>query len=117
MKRTVTILGATGSVGQSTLDLIERDRGKFDVLALTARRDVAGLASAARRLGARRAVIADESLLATLKDALVGTEVNPAAGPERIVAADASGAQWTMGALGGSPGPRHAMVGLRQGPK
>src|SRR3546814_7041468 len=98
MKRTVTILGATGSVGQSTLDLIERDRGKFDVLALTARRDVAGLASAARRVGARRAVIADESLLDTLKDALVGTEVKAAAGQDAIVEAAASGADWTMAA-------------------
>src|SRR3546814_6944902 len=98
MKRTVTILGATGSVGQSTLDLIERDRGKFDVLALTARRDVAGLASAARRVGARRAVIADESLLDTLKDALVGTEAKDGGGREEIVEAAAAGADWTTAA-------------------
>src|SRR3546814_10113918 len=117
MKRTVTILGATGSVGQSTLDLIERDRGKFDVLALTARRDVAGLASAARRVGARRAVIADESLLDTLKDALVGTEVKAAAGQDAIVEAAASGADWTMAANVGCAGLRPVMAADRKRPR
>ena len=51
--RTVTILGATGSVGRSTLDLIERNHDRFDVVALTANRDVAGLAEAARRVGVK----------------------------------------------------------------
>jgi 1-deoxy-D-xylulose-5-phosphate reductoisomerase len=60
--RSVTILGATGSVGQSTIDLIARDRDRFDVVALTAHRDVAGLAAAAKRVGARHAIIADASL-------------------------------------------------------
>ena len=75
MTRTVTILGATGSVGQSTLDLIERNAERYEVLALTARQDVAGLAAAARRVDAKRAVIAEESLLGALREALAGTGI------------------------------------------
>jgi 1-deoxy-D-xylulose-5-phosphate reductoisomerase len=66
-RRTVTVLGATGSVGRSTLDLIEREPERFQVLALTARHDVAGLAEAARRVGAQRAVIGDPALYDELK--------------------------------------------------
>ncbi|MGZ8307634.1 MAG: 1-deoxy-D-xylulose-5-phosphate reductoisomerase, partial [Allosphingosinicella sp.] len=62
-QRSVTILGATGSVGRSTLDLIERNGERYEVLAVTAHRDVEGLAEAARRVRAGRAVIADETLL------------------------------------------------------
>lgn len=80
--RSITILGATGSVGQSTLDLIARNREAFDVLAVTARSDVTGLAAAARRVGARRAVIADESRHDELRTALEGSGVEAAA-PER----------------------------------
>ena len=113
--RTVTILGATGSVGQSTLDLIERNADRFDVLALTARRDVQGLAAAARRVGARRAVIADPSLHNALKDALSGSRIETAAGDEAIVEAAASGADWTMAAIVGCAGLRPVMAALRQG--
>ena len=113
--RTVTILGATGSVGQSTLDLIERNADRFDVLALTARRDVRGLAAAARRVGARRAVIADPSLHNALKDALSGSRIETAAGDEAIVEAAASGADWTMAAIVGCAGLRPVMAALRQG--
>lgn len=115
MTRSVSILGATGSVGQSTLDLIERNRERFDVLALTARRDVAGLAAAARRVGARRAVIAEEWLLDSLRDALAGTDVKPSAGQGAIVEAAASGADWTMAAIVGCAGLRPVMAALRQG--
>jgi 1-deoxy-D-xylulose-5-phosphate reductoisomerase len=113
--RSVAILGATGSVGQSTLDLIERNRDRFDVLALTARRDVAGLAAAARRVGARRAVIAEQALLDSLRDALAGTDVEPSAGQDAIVEAAASGADWTMAAIVGCAGLRPVMAALRQG--
>ena len=58
MRRKVSILGATGSIGTSTLDLIERSPERFEVIALTAARDVKGLADAARRTGAKLAVIA-----------------------------------------------------------
>jgi 1-deoxy-D-xylulose-5-phosphate reductoisomerase len=113
--RTVTILGATGSVGRSTLDLIARNRERFDVLALTANRDVAGLAEASRHVGARRAVIADESLLEPLRDALAGSGVEAAAGQEAILEAASSGADWTMAAIVGSAGLGATMAALRGG--
>ena len=114
-KRTVTVLGATGSVGRSTLDLVERNPERFDVLALTARRDVEGLAAAARRVGARRAVIADEACAAALADALEGTGIEAAAGEEAVIEAASSGADWTMAAIVGCAGLRSVMAALEAG--
>ena len=113
--RTVTILGATGSVGQSTLDLIARNPGKFDVLALTARRDVVGLAEGARRVNARRAVIADESLLGALRDALSGTGIEAVAGSSAVTEAASLGADWCMAAIVGTAGLEPVMAALRAG--
>ena len=103
-RRTVTILGATGSVGRSTLDLIERNPERFEVVALTARQDVSGLAEAARRVGARRAVIGDPALYGALKQALDGSNVEAAAG-----------ADWTMAAIVGCAGLRPVMAALEGG--
>ncbi|MFL6856556.1 MAG: 1-deoxy-D-xylulose-5-phosphate reductoisomerase [Allosphingosinicella sp.] len=114
-RRTVTILGATGSVGRSTLDLVARHPERFEVLALTARRDVAGLAEAARRVGARRAVIADESLLPDLREALAGSEVEAAGGEAAVVETAAMGAGWTMAAIVGIAGLAPTMAALRGG--
>jgi 1-deoxy-D-xylulose-5-phosphate reductoisomerase len=114
-RRSVTILGATGSVGRSTLDLIERNRDRFEVLALSAHRDVAGLAAAARRVGARQAVIADESLLGALREALAGTETQASAGEGAILEAAASGAEWTMAAIVGTAGLEPTLAALRGG--
>ncbi|GAA3266202.1 hypothetical protein GCM10020258_34840 [Sphingomonas yabuuchiae] len=77
--RSVTILGATGSVGTSTLDLIEREPDRYRVRALTANCDVAKLAAAAKRTHAELAVVADESCLPDLRAALAGTETRVAA--------------------------------------
>jgi len=113
--RSVTILGATGSVGLSTLDLIERDPERFEVLALTARSDVRGLAEAAKRVNARTAAIGDESLLAPLKEALSGTGIEASAGDEALVEAASSGADWTMAAIVGGAGLRPVMAALKGG--
>jgi len=113
--RTISILGATGSIGRSTLDLIEREGDAFEVLALTAQRDVEGLAAAARRTKARRAVIGDESYYPALKEALAGSDVEPAAGDEAICEAAAFGADWTMAAIVGTAGLKPVMAALRQG--
>ncbi|HEY0625925.1 MAG TPA: 1-deoxy-D-xylulose-5-phosphate reductoisomerase [Allosphingosinicella sp.] len=114
-RRTVTILGATGSVGQSTLDLIERSADRFEVLGLTAHQDVDGLAAAARRVNARKAVIADEALLVPLREALAGTGIEAAAGEQAVVEAAGSGADWTMAAIVGTAGLRPVMTALRGG--
>ena len=70
MTRTISILGATGSVGEQTLDLVRRNRDDWRVVALTANCQVATLAAAAREFGAEIAVVADESCLADLREAL-----------------------------------------------
>jgi 1-deoxy-D-xylulose-5-phosphate reductoisomerase len=114
-RRTVTILGATGSVGRSTLDLIARAPERFEVVALTARRDVAGLVEAARRVGARKAVIADQALLGDLREALSGSGIEAAGGDEAVVEAASSGADWTMAAIVGTAGLRPTMAALETG--
>jgi 1-deoxy-D-xylulose-5-phosphate reductoisomerase len=114
-RRTVAILGATGSVGRSTLDLIERDSSRYEVLAVTAHRDVAGLAEAARRVGARRAVIADPGLLEALRSALAGTATEAAAGEGAVLEAAGSGADWTMAAIVGCAGLAPTMAAVRGG--
>jgi 1-deoxy-D-xylulose-5-phosphate reductoisomerase len=114
-RRSVTILGATGSVGRSTLDLIERNRERFEVLAVTARRDVEGLAEAARRVEASRAVIADETLLEPLRSALAGSGTEAAAGDGAVLEAAAAGADWTMAAIVGTAGLSPTMEAIRGG--
>ena len=85
--KTVSILGATGSIGQSTLDLVQRAPETYKVLALTAAKDVEGLAAAARATNAKLAVIADETLYDALKTALSGSNIGVAAGPQALVEA------------------------------
>ncbi|MES2338451.1 MAG: 1-deoxy-D-xylulose-5-phosphate reductoisomerase [Pseudomonadota bacterium] len=113
--KTVTILGATGSVGTSTLDLIERAPERFRILALTANCDVAKLADAARRTRAERAVVADESCLPALRDALAGTGIEAAGGAQAICDTAAMGADWTMAAIVGCAGLKPVMAALEQG--
>ncbi|URW76596.1 1-deoxy-D-xylulose-5-phosphate reductoisomerase [Sphingomonas donggukensis] len=114
MKR-VTILGATGSVGTSTLDLIERQPDAFDVLALTANCDVEGLAKAAIRTRAQRAVVADEGCLDALQAALAGTGIEAAGGTQAVCDAAAMGADWTMAAIVGCAGLKPVMAALEGG--
>lgn len=115
MNRTVTILGATGSIGQSTLDLIEREPERFQVVALTAHRDVAGLSTAARRTRARRAVVADAALLPELRHALAGTGIEVSAGPGAVVEAASMGAEVTMCAILGCAGLRPVLAAIAGG--
>ena len=115
MSRSVTILGATGSVGRSTLDLVARAGDRFEVVALTAHRDVAGLAGLARRHRPKLAVIGDVALLAELKAALAGTGIEAAAGEGAVADAAASGAEWTMAAIVGTAGLEPVMRALEGG--
>ena len=115
MKRTVTILGATGSIGTSTLDLIERAPEQFEVVALTAGRDVSKLADAARRTKARFAAVADEACGEPLAEALAGSGIESAAGPDAVIHAARMGADWTMAAIVGSAGLAPVMAALEGG--
>jgi 1-deoxy-D-xylulose-5-phosphate reductoisomerase len=113
--RRVSIFGATGSVGTSTLDLIRREPEAFEVVALTAFSDVDGLAAAARECSARIAVIGDERHYSALKDALQGSGVEAAAGDDALVDAAQAGAEWSMAAIVGCAGLRPTMAALKAG--
>lgn len=114
-RRKLSILGATGSIGTSTLDLVERNAEQYDVIALTAHRDVAGLADAARRTGARFAAIGDPGLGDALADALAGSGIETGAGAEAIVDAAAMDSDWTMAAIVGIAGLAPTMAALKRG--
>ena len=111
----VTILGSTGSVGRNTIDLIERNRDAFAVDALTASSNVKLLAEQARRLGARRAVVADGAHYGALKEALAGSGVEAAAGPAAIVEAACMESDWVMAAIVGAAGLAPTLAALRRG--
>jgi 1-deoxy-D-xylulose-5-phosphate reductoisomerase len=100
--RTITILGATGSVGSSTVDLLRRDSGRYRVEAVTAHRDAAALARLARELNVRFAAVADESAYGELKAALSGTGIEVAAGAGAMVEAAQRPADWVMAAITGA---------------
>ncbi|WP_317054653.1 1-deoxy-D-xylulose-5-phosphate reductoisomerase [Roseovarius rhodophyticola] len=114
MKR-VSVLGATGSIGQNTLDLIRRDRDAFEVVALTAGRNVDQLARDAREFQADLAVIGDETQLDALRDALAGTGTKVAAGEQAIIEAGAHPADWVMSAIVGFAGLAPGLAALEQG--
>ncbi|MBN8818062.1 MAG: 1-deoxy-D-xylulose-5-phosphate reductoisomerase [Sphingomonas sp.] len=113
--RTVSVFGATGSVGRSTLDLVGRDPDAFEVLALTANGDVDGLARAAITHRARFAVIADERRYGDLKAALAGTGIEVAAGEGALIEAAERGADWTMAAIVGCAGLAPTLAAVRKG--
>ena len=113
--RRITILGSTGSVGQSTVDLIARDPASYRVEALVALRSVELLAEQARRLRARLAVVADPSHFRALKAALAGTPTEVAAGPEAVIEAAERPAEWVMAAVVGFAGLAPTLAAARRG--
>jgi len=113
--RSISILGATGSIGTSTLDLIEREPERYEVIALTANRDVTGLADTARRTGAKFAAIGEAALAGDLRDALAGSGIASAGGAEAVADAAAMESDWTMAAIVGIAGLRPTMAALRRG--
>ena len=115
MRRKLSIMGATGSVGSSTLDLIERAPERFEVVALTAGSNASALAKAALRTNARLAVIADESRLPELDQALAGSACRAASGREAMMEAAAGEAEWVMAAVVGCAGLEPIMAALGAG--
>jgi 1-deoxy-D-xylulose-5-phosphate reductoisomerase len=115
VRRKLSILGATGSIGKSTLDLVERNPGRFEVSAVTAATSVEALAQIARRTGARLAVIADEARLTDLQDLLAGTDCRAAAGEEALVEAAAGDAELVIAAIVGCAGLRPTMAAVDAG--
>jgi len=113
--RRISILGATGSVGTSTLDLVERSSDRFEVVALTAATNVRGLAEAAKRTHAKLAVISDEARLPELEAALTGCGCRAATGRDAMMEAAAGEAEWVMAAIVGCAGLEPVMAAVRAG--
>ncbi len=113
--RRITVLGSTGSVGASTLDLIERSGAEVEVVALVAGRNVALLAEQARRWRPAVAVIADEACLPDLRAALDGAGIAVAAGEGAVIEAAGRPADWIMAAIVGVAGLRPTMAAARTG--
>ena len=113
--RSITILGATGSIGASTLDLIRRERAKWRVVALTANCQAVELARLAREFSAEVAVVADESCLAELRDGLAGSGIEAAGGAAALVEAAARPADMTVAAIVGCAGLAPTMAAIEQG--
>lgn len=119
IRRRVTVLGATGSVGCSTLDLMDQAEtagtGAFEVEALTGGANIARLAEQARRWRPRLAVTADPARLDELRAALAGTGIEVAAGDQAVIEAAARPADWIMAAIVGAAGLRSAWAAAATG--
>jgi 1-deoxy-D-xylulose-5-phosphate reductoisomerase len=113
--RRISILGATGSVGKSTLDLVERNPDRFEVVAVTAATNAQALADIARRTGAGLAVVADESCLGELEELLVGTNCRAAAGEAALVEAATAESDLLIAAIVGCAGLRPVMAAVDAG--
>ena len=100
--RTITLLGATGSIGSSTVDLLRRNPTGYQVEAVTAHRNGAALARLAREIGARFAAVAEADAYGELKAELAGTRIEAAAGPDALVEAAQRPADWVMAAITGA---------------
>src|SRR3984893_12580440 len=115
VERTVTLLGATGSVGASTVDLLKRERKRFRVEAVCANKSAAALAALARELGARFAAVGDPSAYGELKAALAGTGIEVGAGESGLIEAAERPAEWGLGAITGAAGLKPTLAAAERG--
>ncbi|MAH83685.1 MAG: 1-deoxy-D-xylulose-5-phosphate reductoisomerase [Rhodospirillaceae bacterium TMED8] len=114
-RKSLTILGSTGSVGKNTIDLIKRSQSNYQVEALTANSNVIALARQAIELKAKIAVVADPSKYQELKMALSGTKIEPAAGEQALIEAASRPTDWVMGAIVGAAGLAPTLQAVRRG--
>ncbi|MEL7459608.1 MAG: 1-deoxy-D-xylulose-5-phosphate reductoisomerase [Pseudomonadota bacterium] len=114
-RRRLTIFGSTGSIGCQTVELIARDAGAYDVVALTGARNIAKLAEQAVALNAKLAVTSEDALLGDLKAALAGTGIAVGAGRAAILEAAAMPADWIMSAIVGAAGLEPGLIALQHG--
>jgi 1-deoxy-D-xylulose-5-phosphate reductoisomerase len=113
--RSVTLLGATGSIGASTIDLIKRQPQRFRVEAVSANTNAVALATLAREVGARFAAVGDPAAYRDLKNALAGTDIEAAAGENALVEAAQRPAQWVIAAITGAAGLRPTLAAAERG--
>src|SRR6202171_566044 len=113
--RTVSVLGATGSIGDSTMDLLRTARDRYQVEALTGHTNVQGLAKLAKEFGARFAAVADPARSTDLREALAATRIECGAGESAIIEAAERPAHWVMAAVSGAAGLKPALAAVDRG--
>ncbi|MEH6950786.1 1-deoxy-D-xylulose-5-phosphate reductoisomerase [Nitrobacter sp. NHB1] len=113
--RTVTVLGATGSIGDSTMDLLRGAPGRYRVEALTANSNVEALVKLAREFDARFVAVADSTRFGELKDALAGSGIECGVGESAIIEAASRPADWLMAAVSGAAGLKPALAAVDRG--
>jgi len=113
--RSVTLLGATGSIGSSTVDLLRQESGRYRVEAVTAHRSAKALAQLARELGARFAAVADPDAYGELKAELSGSGIEAAAGATAVVEAAQRPADWVMAAITGATSLKPTLAAAERG--
>jgi len=113
--KSVTLLGATGSIGSSTIDLLQREPGRYRVEAVTANRNAGALAKLARELGARFAAVGEPSAYKELKSALSGSGIETAAGADALVEAAQRPAEWVMAAITGAASLKPTLAAAERG--
>jgi 1-deoxy-D-xylulose-5-phosphate reductoisomerase len=113
--RSVSVLGATGSIGDSTMDLLRASPERYQVESLTANTNVEALAKLAIEFDARFAAIADPTRLEDLRDALAGTGTECGAGDSAVIEAAARPADWVMAAVSGAAGLKPALAAVDRG--
>ncbi len=111
----LTILGATGSVGSSTLELVASNPEAFEIVALTANDNVAGLAELAKRFRAKFAAVANPDKHGALSDALAGTGIACGAGPDAVIEAAMRPASCVMAAIVGAAGLPASLAAAKRG--
>jgi 1-deoxy-D-xylulose-5-phosphate reductoisomerase len=114
-ERAVTLLGATGSIGDSTVDLLKRERERFRVEAVTANKNAAALAALARALGARYAAVGDPAAYGDLKTELFGAGIAAGAGESGLIEAAERPAEWVIGAITGAAGLKPTLAAADRG--
>lgn len=112
---TVSVLGATGSIGRSTVDVLLQHRDDIETIAVAGGRDALALAAVAMQLSAKIAAISDPAELQTLRDALAGTTIEAVAGASGVMEAAARPADWTMAAIAGTAGLLPTVTAARRG--
>ncbi len=113
----LTVLGSTGSIGTSTVDVINQlgGRDRFEVMALTGAGNIALLAEQARALGAKLAVTSQDENYQELREALAGTGINVASGRSGLREAASMSADWVMAAIAGTPGLEPTLIAAQRG--
>jgi 1-deoxy-D-xylulose-5-phosphate reductoisomerase len=113
--RSVSILGATGSIGVSTVDLLRRNRAHYRVEAISAGRNSTALAKLAREMEVKFAAVADPAAYRELKDALAGSGIESGAGPDALIETAQRPSDWVMAAISGASGLRPTLAAIERG--